>query len=128
MNTPFIRSTLILISAVCAGCGDMAMSVANQRVGGIHSTKCDGYEQSKSSVEALIKYAQELEIQGKITRDKLIDVDQEAGLYSQKLTSACRFFTAGDINFQQYQEAVERADNAYRLIRESLPKASSAKK
>ncbi len=83
----FVISSLSVLQA----CGGGSMSIANHRVGGFHPDGCDGYEQTNKNIEGLISYAEELKAEGKISEEKLIEVDQEAGIYSQNLTSACRF-------------------------------------
>lgn len=47
-------------------------------------------------------------------------VDQEAGIYSQRVKQLCDFFRAGDISFEQYQDGVDRAEQSYREIRSGL--------
>lgn len=105
-------------------CAPMAMSAGGQRVGGIYDTRCPGYEQVASNRQSLLEYAQKLKLDGKISEDKLIAVDQEAGIYSQRLKQLCDFFRAGDINFDQYQAGVERAEKSYREVRQQLLSSS----
>lgn len=105
---------LLLATVMLNGC---ATTIANHRLGGVYSTSCGGYEQSTSNIEATLKLAEELHAEGKMTKTELITVDQESGLYSQKLSNLCSFFRAGDITFEQYQDGVEKADQKYREIR-----------
>ena len=119
LTTPLLFGLTAAILAL-TGCALMAMSVGGGRVGGLYETRCPGYEQVASNRQALFEYAQKLKLEGKISEEKLIAVDQEAGIYSQRLKQLCDFFRAGDINFDQYQTGVERAEKSYREVRETL--------
>ena len=78
---------------------------------------CSEYSQAKVNVEVLVRAAKELQVSGKLTSEELIDIDQDAGLYSKRMKDLCNFFINERITFQEYQDGVNSANSDYEKLR-----------
>lgn len=105
-----VRATTLLIVTLvnCAGPKERA---------------CSEYEQAKQNAEATVSLAKQLTIQGKLTSQELINVDQEAGLYSKRLRDLCVFLEEKRITYQEYDSGVTKANQDYQKLRELVNSA-----
>lgn len=78
---------------------------------------CSEYTQAETNASFIIDAAKKLEVSGKITHFKLMEIDQDAGLYSSRMKQLCDFFTAGTITHAQYSDGIDKASRDYIKLR-----------
>jgi hypothetical protein len=111
-NKPLLTTTIILLFTSFIGCA------------GPKEQGCGGeFDQSKRNAEATVSLANQLKVEGKLTSQELIKVDQEAGLYSKRLRDLCVFLESKRISFEEYDAGVTKANHDYQQIREFLTSA-----
>jgi hypothetical protein len=80
----------------------------------ISLSKCDNtYAQTAKEASVVVNSAKQLEVQGKLTQKELIKVDQDAGMFSQRISTACMFFMNDKITLAEYTKMTEDAKNDY---------------
>lgn len=87
---------------------------------GPSSSACTEYDQAQRNAEATISFAKQLKIEGKLSSEQLIEVDQEAGLYSKRMRDLCVFLQQSKISYAEYESGISKANEDYRKIRELL--------
>lgn len=79
--------------------------------------KCTEYEQATTNANFVVAAAKKLEARAEITHTKLIEIDQDAGLYSARVKQLCDFFIHNRITYSEYQDGVGKANTDYTNLR-----------
>lgn len=110
--SPIIISTTLLAIAIvsCAGPKEQA---------------CSEFEQAKRNAEATVSFAKQLMVEGKITTEQLLKVDQDAALYSKRLRDLCVFLQSSKISYAEYDDGVTKANQDYQKLKELVNSAQS---
>ncbi len=75
------------------------------------------YDQFAKNVEGTVSLAKKLEVEGRVTSQELIQIDQDAALLSARYNNACNFFIHHRITFQEYRQEVDKAHAEYANLR-----------
>lgn len=86
--------------------------------------RCTEYKQAERNASSTIAMAKNLQAEGKIDSMKLMKVDQDAALYSDRIKDLCHLFENGKLTQEQYREGLEEANQDYRGLRIGLLKAA----
>ena len=101
---------IILMVLVTTGCENFQSYVGDFIIGW---NTCEEYDQYSKDYQFLVKAAEQLKIEGKITSEELIKIDQDAALNSKEFKTACTAFYRKLITWDQYQAAVAKAHARY---------------
>jgi hypothetical protein len=112
---------LVGVTLMAAGCYGPGPDGQPVLVVNLAKSPCADVRQVAHTSEATLKYAKELELGGKITPIKLVDIEQRRFLLQTQADSACNFFNRGRISFEQYRGEVQRVTEAMFKLKEDLP-------
>jgi hypothetical protein len=86
---------------------------------------CTEFEQAKRNAEATVSLATQLKVEGKLTTQELLKVDQDAALYSKRLRDLCVFLQSSKISYSEYDNGVAKANQDYQKLRELVNSAQN---
>ncbi len=75
------------------------------------------YDQFAKNIEGTLSLAKKLEVEGRVTSQELIQIDQDGALLSARYKNACNFFIHHRISFQEYRQEVDKAHAEYANLR-----------
>ena len=84
---------------------------------------CVEAQQFAKSGNAAINYMKQIEASGEISTVKLVEISQEIYLLNGQAAQACRFFSKGQISFEQYQSEMKEVRSLMLELTKKLPQA-----
>jgi hypothetical protein len=107
----------LIVSIALSGCANFTSMVGGFRLFQWKTEECTEYEQVVANAEFIVAAATELEAKAKITHTQLMQIDQDAGMYSARVKQLCDFFIHDRIKYNQYLDGVQKADKDYAKLR-----------
>ncbi len=85
------------------------------------SDSCSEAKQFVRGGNVTVSYAKDIKAEGMISSTELIEISQEVFLLNGQASQACRFFSKGQISFNQYQAEMKEVRSSLLALTRSIP-------